>query len=123
MNTESKLAKLITKLIRETSNGNISWELSNVPLSLNTATEQSVPLFLQTDYKGKIIGIYDLRSKHYTDIDEYSWTRGVGLCIVDDQGRVTWEAKENLLSLYDLFNIAREQASGIDDILDNLLDD
>lgn len=123
MSTESKTAQLITKLIRETSKGNVNWEIEDAPTSLNSETEQSVPLFLQTEYKGKILGVYDLRTKYYTDVDEYSWSESVGFCIVDTVGRVVWESREGSPALFDLFNTAREQASGIDDILDDLLDD
>lgn len=123
MSTESKTAQLITKLIRETAKGNVKWEVEDAPRSLNAETEQSVPLYLQTEYKGKTLGVFDLRTKYFTDVDEYYWSQGVGFCIVDDMGRVVWESRESSPALVDLFNTAREQASGIDDILDNLLED
>lgn len=123
MDTGSKTAQLITKLIRETAKGSVKWEVEDAPRSLNAETEQSVPLYLQTEYKGKTLGVFDLRTKNFTDIDEYYWSEGVGFCIVDDRGRVVWELRESSPALLDLFNTAREQASGIDDILDNLLED
>jgi hypothetical protein len=121
MSTENKTAQLITKLIRETAKGNVKWVVEEAPRSLNYETEQSVPLYLQTKYKDKTLGIYDLRSKHFTDVDEYYWSESIGFCIVDNKGRVVWELKEYSPALLDLFNTAREQAAGIDDILDNLL--
>lgn len=123
MSTENKTAQLITKLIRETAKGNIEWKVVDAPRSLNHETEQSVPLYLQTEYKGETLGLYDLRTKYFTDVDEYYWTEGVGFCIVDNRGRVIWETRESSPALLDLFNTAREQAAGIDDILDNLLED
>ncbi|WP_189402615.1 hypothetical protein [Arenicella chitinivorans] len=122
MSTESKTTQLITKLIRETSNGNVEWTVKDAPRALNYETEQSVPLYLQTEYKGRKLGVYDLRTKYFTDEDEYHWIEGVGFCIVDDKGRVVWEANESSLALGDLFKTAREQASGVDDILDDLLE-
>ena len=123
MSTESKTAQLITKLIRETAKGNVEWEVKNPPRSLNSETEQSVPLYLQADYKGKLLGVYDLRTKSYTDVDEFYWSESIGFCIVDAKGRVVWESTESSPALFDLFSSAREQASGIDDILSELLDD
>lgn len=123
MSTENKTAQLITKLIRETAKGNIKWNVEDAPRSLNHETEQSVPLYLQAEYKGKNLGVYDLRSKHFTDVDEYYWSESIGFCITDDMGRVVWESKEYSPALLDLFNTAREQAAGIDDILDDLLSD
>lgn len=123
MSTENKTAQLITKLIRESAKGNVKWNVEEAPRSLNYETEQSVPLYLQTEYKNKTLGVYDLRSKHFTDVDEYYWSESIGFCIVDDEGRVVWESNESSPALLDLFNTAREQAAGIDDILDDLLND
>ncbi len=123
MSTENKTAQLITKLIRETFKGNVQWEVKDAPRSLNFETEQSVPLYIQTEYKGKLLGVYDLRSKHFTDIDESHWSQSVGFCIVDDEDRVIWEANETSPALVDLYKAAREQAAGIDDILNDLLGD
>jgi hypothetical protein len=39
------------------------------------------------------------------------------------EGQVVWESNEHSSALLDLFNTARERASGIDDILDDLLED
>lgn len=123
MSTESKTAQLITKLIRETAKGNVKWEVEDAPRALNAETEQSVPLYLETEYKGKTLGVFDLRTKYFTDVNEYYWSEGVGFCIVDDRRRVVWESRESSPALLDLFNTAREQASGIDEILDDLLGD
>jgi hypothetical protein len=123
MSTKNKTAQLITKLIRETSKGNVKWEVKDAPKSLNCETEQSVPLYIQTEYKGKLLGVYDLRSKYFTDVDEYYWSESIGFCIVDSEDRVIWEANEASPALLDLYKTAREQAAGIDDILDDLLGD
>lgn len=123
MSTENKTAQLITKLIRETAKGNVKWVVEEPPRSLNYETEKSVPLYLQAEYKNKILGLYDIRSKNYTDVEEYYWSDSIGFCIVDNQGRVVWESNEYSPALLDLFNTAREQAAGLDDILDDLLSD
>ena len=123
MTTESKTAQLITKLIRETAKGNLNWTVKDAPKALNRETEKSVPLYLQTEYKGKNLGVYDLREKSFYDEHDFYWSESVGFCVVDDYGRVVWEANEYSPALQDLFNTARQQASGIDDILDDLLGD
>ncbi len=123
MNLKNRTSQLITKLIRETAKGNLSWTVKDAPRALNCETEQSVPLYLEANYKGRNLGVYDLRRKNFTDVDEYYWSESVGLCIVDERGRVLWETCESSPALFDLFNSAREQASGIDEILDDLLED
>lgn len=123
MSTENKTASLITKLIRGTAKGLIKWEVKNAPGSLNFESERSVPLYLQTKYKGKLLGIYNIRAKHFYDEHAFHWTESIGFCIVDRMDRVLWESDEYSPALQDLFNTAREQASGINDILNSLLDE
>jgi hypothetical protein len=120
MTTENKIAQLITKLIRETAKGNVKWKIEKAPRSLNYETESSVPLYLQTEYKGKLLGIYDHRSKYFNEGEGY-WHEGIGFCIVNGGGKVIWVLNDYSPALLDLFNTAREQVSGIDDILDDLL--
>lgn len=123
MNTDSKAVKLITKLIRETASGKVQWEVTEPPSALNEATESVVPIYLQAKYKDVIIGVYEIRTKGFYDEHDFYWSESIGFCIVDPKGRVVWEANEYSPALLDLFNTAREQASGIDDILDDLLGD
>lgn len=117
----SKTEQLVKKLLNETKSRDIKWEVCEAPRSLNQDTEQSVPLFLKAEYKGKYIGVYDLRTKHFYDEHEFYWSESIGLCIVDDRDRVVWEANEYFPALLDLFNIAREKAAGLDDILNDLI--
>lgn len=121
MSENSKTEQLVKKLLVESKNGNIKWDVYETPRSLNQETEQSVPLFLKTEYKGKSIGVYDLRTKHFYDEHEFYWSESIGLCIVDENDRVVWEANEYFPALLDLFNAAREKAAGLDDILDDLI--
>lgn len=121
MKMESKTMQLITKLIRETAKGEIEWRVKDAPRSLNQATEREVPLYLETNYKGKRLGIYDVRSKSFFDEHAFYWNESIGFCIVDSSERVVWELAEYFPALLDLFNTAREQASGVNDILDDLL--
>ena len=121
MKRETKTMQLITKLIRETAKGEIKWSVEDVPRSLNQATEREVPLYLETEYKGKLLGIYDVRSKNFFDEHAFYWNESIGFCIVDSDRRVVWELDEYFPALLDLFNTAREQASGVNDIIDDLL--
>lgn len=123
MNKDSKAAKLITKLLRETLAGSIKWDITNPPKALYQQTEDVVPLYLEAEYKGKIFGVYECRKKDYFDVDAFHWIKILGFCIVDREGRVIWELDEIFPALYDLFISAREQASGIDDIFDEVLGD
>lgn len=117
MNFSSEKEQLITQLIRETTNRNIEWTVREPPVSLNQATENYVPLYMQAIYKNIRIGIYELRQKNYTDIDEFYWVENLGICIVHDPQIVVWQVEEYSPSLKELFNMARYQASGLSNLL------
>jgi len=123
METETKAEQLVTKLIRETNAGKVLWKTRDAPTGLVRGTEDFIPLFFDTIYKGKHIGIYLKRFKSFVDESEFFWSETVGLCITDYQDRVVWELEERSPALYDLFKTAREQASGIGNLLDDLLED
>lgn len=122
MIAESKTLLLATQLIRETVNGLVKWKIKEPPRALIEATERVVPLYLETEYKGKLLGVYDIRSKSFYDEHAFYWSESIGLCVVDNQGRVLWESDEYTQALLDLYNIAREQVSGVNNILDDLLE-
>lgn len=121
MGTESKAEQLITKLIRETTSGSVSWSIRSTPFGLDHGTEDIIPLYLETNYKGQRIGVYLRRYKSFVDEYDFHWSEDIGFCLTDGEGRVVWEYEERSPTLVDLFSTAREQASGIGDLLDDLL--
>lgn len=121
MYTETKVEQLITKLIRETASNSIHWTITNPPSGLTNGTDDIVPLFLQTWYKDTPIGIYQKRFRSFIDEHEFYWSEQIGFCLFDTEGRVAWELEERSPALFELFRSAREQASGIGNLLDNLL--
>ncbi len=123
MNVEEKSEKLIIKLTRETYDEKITWQVKEPPDGLTDGSGDVYPLYLEVEYKNIDIGLYQRRYKHYHDEFEYSWSEEIGMSVTDDQGRILWEYKERSSALVNLFEAAREQASGINNILDNLLEE
>ncbi|UQY34263.1 hypothetical protein K8U54_21545 [Pseudomonas fulva] len=117
MNLTNEKEQLITQLIRETLSSSIVWKVQQPPYSLRSATENFVPLYLQCQYRGRAIGLYELRQKYFTDEDSYFWTETLGICIVQDDEYVVWQIEEYSPSLKELFQMARHQAAGIRNIL------
>mgnify|MGYP000606659025 CR=1 FL=1 len=121
MNTESKTEKLIILLTKETYDGNVEWNNEPVPSGLTQGTNDIFPLYLGTVYKDTYIGLFQRRYKHFHDEFEYSWSEEIGMCVLGDNEAILWEYKERSVTLVNLFEAAREQASGINSILDNLI--
>lgn len=121
MSTDKKIDQLILLLTRETVEKKLNWVSAEVPLSLRSGTDDYYPIFLKADYKNKILGIFQRKFKYFYDEHEFYWSNEVVLCVIDDKGGVVWEYNETSIALNNLFDLAREQASGIDEILDDLL--
>jgi hypothetical protein len=120
MNIDNKTEQLIILLTRETYSGNVTWVNEVPPLGLSRGTDDFYPLFIQTQYKGSTIGLYQRRYKHFYDEFEFHWGENIGMCVVDGQS-VLWNFTQNSSALINLFDAARDGASNIGGILDNLL--
>lgn len=116
--------KLIEKLIWETITGDVTWEFGIPPGYLTAGTSDLVPTYIRTRYKGKQeVAVYERRYKYYTDVDEWSWSVTIVFVLVDDYGRVIFETKDSDVSVNNLFDVARESASGVSGIIKSLVDD
>ncbi len=116
-----KAEQLIASILRETYENRIKWQVEDAPRILTKSTENFYRSFYATrnpNSSGKI-GIYDKSYKYYTDYDEFSWVDTLGICILDSEDRITWSYEANSPSLFRLFETAREQTSGIDDLLNS----
>ena len=117
MTTNNRKDELITLLLRDTLNSSLTWSVETAPYSLRQATEAYVPLYLTTTFRGTYIGIYERRNKHFTDVDEFYWMETLGICIIQGADDVVWQVEENSPALLELYELAREQASGLNDLL------
>lgn len=121
MSVENKAEQLIVLLTRETYSGSVRWEHTKPPVGLSNATEDFYPLFFLANYKGTPIGLYQRRYKYFFDEYEFYWRENIGMCIVGEYGSVLWQYTERSSALINLFEAAREQASGIGGVLASLL--
>lgn len=123
METKDKIEKLAIALTKETYSGQIKWQEMEAPNSLIEGTNNIVPLFLIGKYKGKYIGLYSVRYKYYYDEIQWSWTEDQGICVIGENEKIIWDYSKHSAAVVNLFEAAREQASGINEIIDELLND
>ncbi|MFJ2970751.1 hypothetical protein [Pseudomonas fulva] len=121
MNTEYKLSRLVEKMLRATNSGEVSWRIDNAPRPLTLATDNFIPLYLEARYKGNTVCLFELREKYWTDVDEFNWTTSIHFGIVIGD-RLVSDYSEYSPMLRQLFDVAREKASNLDALLDDMLD-
>ncbi|MGU1815657.1 hypothetical protein ACSEP3_06775 [Pseudomonas aeruginosa] len=117
-----KIEKLMMLVLRGTSEGAVKWVSTKAPDSLTRATEDFISVYLEAEYKGRILAVYEVRSKYYRDEDEWSWTSGVKFAVVRE-GVVVYETSSYSPALRQLFAAARHNAADVDKMLEDLLDD
>lgn len=124
MNSEKKITNLIIKLNKLTSLEQLEWEVQDAPRAILRGTDDYIPLFMVTSYKGQKFGLYEHRYQAYDgEHERFYWTNKIVLAILDKEERALWETPTQSPALFDLFETARKKVSNIDGILDNLLKD
>ncbi len=112
---------LAVSLNRETVRKNIIWEVIDAPFNLTNGSEDIVQVVYWTIYSGKKIVIYNRQYRHYFDEEQWSWSDGLVLAIVSEDFKPLWMNYEPSQALGDLFKTVTKQASGFNDLLDELL--
>lgn len=122
MNSDEKITNLVIKLNKLTSLGEIQWEVQDAPRAILRGTDDYIPMFMLTSYKGQRFGLYEHRYQAYDgEHERFYWTNKIVLAILDREGRSLWETPTETPALFDLFDTARKKVSNIDGILDELL--
>lgn len=124
MSLDEKVVTLIVKLNRLTSQEKITWQVKDPPRSILRGTDDHIPLFMITQYKGQRFALYQHRYQTFNiDFEQFFWDEKVILAILDIEERVLWEEREQSSALFDLFETARRKVSDIDSVIDDLLSD
>lgn len=120
---DEKITNLLVKLNKLTSLGQLQWEVQDPPRTIARGTDDFIPLFLTTTYKGQRFGLFQQRYQWYDgEHDRFSWSEQLVLAILDNQDRMLWETHQSS-ALHDLFETARKKVSNVDKLIDDLLED
>lgn len=117
--SEEKVSKIVTKLIKDTRNGELEWreDLDNLELG---AEERLIGKAYTANLNNRHLRIYKYKYKLYLDIDKFGWSESYRLEFVDIHGNSEWEFP-NTNSIKDLYESVTYQASGVDDFFDAYL--
>ena len=116
-----KTTTLIVAINRDTIEKKLTWTAIDAPIELTAGSEDRISIVYWTDYKERKVVIYTRKYKNYFDESEWAWAEGVVLAIVTPDFKTLWETDEQTQALRDLFSSVSKQASGFNDLLDDLL--
>lgn len=124
MSLRSDVSKLVSKITWDTIDGTVNWNIADPPSTLTQGSGDIIPIYLQCIYKQKQkIGLFERRYRQYTDEDTYYWSSMIVLVLLDLSNRVIYESEGPDTSLLNLFNVAKDSASGLSDVIQDLLKD
>jgi hypothetical protein len=124
MDSTNKVSRLLAKLNRLTADGKIAWNVKDAPPTLVHGTDDIIPLFFEAKYKDRWVALFERRTRAYDgDRDMFYWTQSTNFAVLDNEDRALWETSQHSPALHDLFSTVSEQASGIDGLLEDMLDD
>ncbi len=118
---KDRITKLVLKLIKLTKNNDIKWK-GFVPDNPDLPNEEIIlDKVYKTEIGDKNFHLYRYKYKYFIDEFEYQWAQRVRLDLVDNEGETDYVFKyEN--SMNDLYDIVREQASNVNQLIDDILD-
>ncbi|MDI6951971.1 hypothetical protein QMN49_11040 [Escherichia coli] len=116
-----KTTKLIVSLNKLTVQKMINWMAIDAPENLVNGTQDIIQVVFHAKYKEKDFVIYSRKYRYYFDEHEWSWAEGLVLAIVTPSYKTLWKTFEQTQALRDLFNSVSKQASGFNDIVEDLL--
>lgn len=121
MNRDDKAIKVITLLVRKTSDNEIKWSVGEPPSSLISGTEDIVHSYFEAPYHEKKFALFNRKSKYFYDEHSFYWTSDLVFAILDKKGNILLEYEDKTPVLDDLFKTVREQVADLDDLLSDLL--
>ena len=123
MDRDTKITRLIVRLNRATAEGELVWRATDPPSSLTVGTDDAIPVFFTARYLNAQIGVYEKRTRTSGFLREDSfWYSSVCFALLDSGNRVLWATSKSS-ALADLYATIREQVSGIDELLDRLIEE
>ncbi len=121
MPTESQISKLLMDITRRTIEGGLEWEMAMMPPPLRRGTSDIIDDYFETMYKNQKIAVYERKYRAYDgEHDESYWTSDAHLAIIQDSGAV-WETSADSARIWALLKLARDSATGIDSVFEDLL--
>jgi len=119
---EDRSSKAITKILRQTLEGEILWKIDNGRPNNLGAEEYVIGHVYKTDVLDKHLRLYKYKSKFFTDYLEYTMIEGIKLQFVDNNDNPEWEFPYSN-AVDDLYRAISYQTSEVKDFFEKLLGD
>ena len=116
----SKEARFILKLIKGTRVDAYIWSSRPPHADSILDPEKIIGKIYETEVNDRTIKVFKYKFKHYHDEYDYEYAYRIRLELIDDAGFTEYEFEHDS-SLWDLYEVIREQASDVTDFLDEFL--
>ena len=120
--SQSQTTRFITRLNRQTKEGEVSWVTNhrrNIPLS---SSEVLVGNTYSAEVNSRELLLYRFQARSYYDEDAYHWIDGYRLEMIDDKGNSEWTFPGDN-SIYDLYETVRFVTSNVGSFISDYIKD
>lgn len=122
MAASDRMVKFITQLNRLTQEGEILWATRDAPPSLVTGTNEVIPVFFATSYRGRNLGIHEVRDLSYDpEFDRTAWRTEIVLGFFSEQWTLLSRYQDQSSGLWALLESVQQQVAGVDEFIDMIL--
>lgn len=120
MMDESKIARFIAQLTKETETGLVRWASSVPPRELIEGTDHKIHKVYETIYRGIRLRLFQVKAREYMGEFGLIWADRVILQFLDESDLVDWQV-ERVVGLPQLLDSVMLRSSRVEEKIDAVL--
>ncbi len=117
---EDKYTKVLAKLLQETQDRTLLWEVGKPPRDLTTGTDDVIDTVFIAEKKDRFLRLYPYKRKYYSDEFNFYWDDRVTLEISDNESLSWWQFPKNPI-IWDLLEAVNFNTIDVDGFMNDII--
>lgn len=117
---EDRITKVLSKLLQETQDGTLSWEVGKPPRDLTTGTDDVIDTVFIAERKDRVLRLFPYKRQRYMDEFEYYWEDGVTLEMSDEKELSWWHFPTNPI-IWDLLEAVKFNTIDVEGFINDII--
>lgn len=117
---EDRYTKVLAKLLQETQDRTLLWEVGKPPRDLTTGTDDVIDTVFIAVKKDRFLRLYPYKRKYYSDEFNFYWDDRVTLEISDKESLSWWQFPKNPI-IWDLLEAVNFNTIDVDGFMNDII--
>ena len=117
---EDRYTKVLAKLLQETQDRTLLWEVGKPPRDLTTGTDDIIDTVFIAVKKDRFLRLYPYKRKCYSDEFNFYWDDRVTLEISDKESLSWWQFPKNPI-IWDLLEAVNFNTIDVDGFMNDII--